>query len=74
MIIDLHEVGKILEYLKRNNAQPFDKGALKASWFSPYFVSQDMMIFQDEVRLFYFPKDVRPLLLSQYSWQNIKLK
>jgi len=31
VITDLSEVNKILECLKRNNAPPFDKGALKAS-------------------------------------------
>jgi hypothetical protein len=31
VIIDPQEVSKILECLKRNNAPPFDKGALKAS-------------------------------------------
>jgi hypothetical protein len=31
VIIDSHEVQKILECLKHNKAPPFDKGALKAS-------------------------------------------
>ena len=31
VITDPFEVDKILECLKRNNAPPFDKGALKAS-------------------------------------------
>jgi hypothetical protein len=33
MITVTSEVNKILECLKRNNAPPFDIGALNASWF-----------------------------------------
>jgi len=31
VITNSHEVSKILEYLKRNNAPPFDKEVTKAS-------------------------------------------
>ncbi len=65
MITAIVEVNKILQCLKRTNAPPFDKIEIKAS--VPYSVSQDMMIFQDEMRAFYSPKDARSLLLSQFS-------
>jgi hypothetical protein len=58
-------VNSILDLLKLNIAPPFDKVEIKASGSVPYSVSQDMMIFQDEVRSFYSPKDVRSLLFSQ---------
>jgi hypothetical protein len=67
VIINSHEVSKLLECLKRNHALPFEKVVTKSSRSVPYSVSQDMMIFQDEVHLFYSPKDVRSLLVSQFS-------
>jgi hypothetical protein len=69
IITEPHEVRKILECLKRSHAPPFDKGALKASLSTPYFVSQDMVIFhcllcRHEMRSFYSLKDLRS---HQYS-------
>ena len=40
LITDPHEVRMIVECLKRNKAPPFDKVALKASWFFHFLTHQ----------------------------------
>jgi hypothetical protein len=54
VINDPFEVNKILECLKRNNAPPFDKVEIKASWSSFSFTSIKEEISKGEVYPFIF--------------------
>jgi len=56
VITDPHEVQKILECLKRNKEPPFDKVALKVSWFSFPYTSIKKELLAGEKRLSLFQK------------------
>lgn len=70
------EVNKILGYLKRNHAPPFDKIVTKISLSGFYSVSQDIMIAQEKVGSFYYPESaasslIVPIFLTKYHSEVI---